>query len=93
MLARQVSSLAIELLMYQERLSHQEVGKFLRRNKAVIPEGVRDYILMGMEVPSFRHYSEMVSNYHQNLMNSPLDINPEIVIDFLENRIKTGGLD
>jgi len=46
-----------------------------------------------MEVPSFRHYSEMVSNYHQNFMTSPLDINPEIVIEFLETRIKTGGLD
>ena len=93
MLACQVSSLAIELLMYQERLSRQEVGKFLRSNKSVIPDSVRDYILMGMEVPSFRHYSEMVSNYHQNLMNSPLDINPEVVIDFLELKIKSGGLD
>ena len=93
MLARQVSSLAFDLLMYQERLSTQDVGKFLRRNKSAIPDEVRDYILAGMEVPSFRHYSEMVSNYNQNFLTSPLDINPEIVIEFLETRMKTGGLD
>jgi len=93
MLARQLSSLAFDLFMYQERLSLQDVRKFIRRNKSTISDEVHDYILAGMEVPSFRHYSEMVSNYHQNFMTSPLDINPEIVIEFLETRIKTGGLD
>lgn len=93
MLARQLSSLAFDLLMYQERISLQDVRKFMRRNKSAIPDEVHDYILAGMDVPSFRHYSEMVSNYHQNSLTSPLDINPEIVIDFLETRIKTGGLD
>jgi len=93
MLARQLSSLAVDLLMYQERLSFQDVRNFLRRNKSAIPDEVHDYILAGMEVPSFRHYSELVRNYHQNFLNSPLDINPEIVIDFLKKRIKTGGLD
>lgn len=91
MTARQLSSLALELLMYQERLSPPEATVYIRTPSKNIPEQVRAYILAGLEAPSFRHYSEILENYRMNSLDSPFDTPPEAVIKFLESRFEIGG--
>lgn len=91
MLARQLSALACEVLMYRQRLSADEVAIYVRRNQGKIPAKVRDYILAGIEVPSFRHYSEMAQQLRRDFKDSPLDLDPEVVIAYLENCIQPGG--
>ena len=93
MLARQISDLTINLLVYQERISADEVGSFIRRGKISMPPEVRNYLLAGLEVPSFRHYSEFINYWKLSNQASPLDLNPEMIIEFLESRVQIGGLE
>lgn len=91
MTVRQLSLLAFELTMYQERLSPPEATAYFRKFRTKIPDRVREYILAGVSAPSFRHYSESLENYRLNALESPFDTPPEAVIDFLESRFDNGG--
>lgn len=90
-IARELSLLAYEVLMYQERLTPNETNIFLKSRNSSIPDKVREYIQAGLEAPSFRHYLELVDNYRLNFLETPFETRPEVIIEFLEKRMESGG--
>jgi len=91
LLARNVAKLALEILAHQERQSLEQTQQRIESGKIRLPTEVQAYFQVGLDAPSFRHYSELMTLMRSTRSASPLDLDPEIVIRYLENRMKSGG--
>jgi hypothetical protein len=124
LLARHLADLASNVLVYQERQSPERIQNRIMSDDNVIPSGIRDYLRVGLNTPSFRHYTEYlgdkswfhllshnrISQYVRGMLrrkdpmcdgstlaagstlpHSPLQIDPEVIVHFLESKIPTGG--
>jgi hypothetical protein len=85
--ARSVCDLTINILMYHEQLPASEISQRIQRGVISLPAEVRNFILTTLELPSFRHYSESKEYWRRNFQASPLDIDPLVMIEFLESQI------
>ncbi|MBN1148038.1 MAG: hypothetical protein JXA78_12340 [Anaerolineales bacterium] len=91
LLARNLARLALEIFAHQERQSLEQTREHLQSGKVRLPPDIQAYIQVGLEAPSFRHYTDILALLHSTHSVSPLDLNPERVIEFLEHRIQIGG--
>jgi hypothetical protein len=91
LLARNMAKLALEMLAHQERQSLDETRQLIRAGKIRLPADVQAYFQVGLDAPSFRHYSEFLTLLRSTRSASPLDLDPEIVIQYLEERMESGG--
>ena len=124
LLARHFADLALDILVYQERQPYERIRDRVLTNYEEMPPELRDYLMVGLNTPSFRHYSEFLgstswfrirlryqlahlinslfrgkrnlqvndtTHYGGGLVASPLNLDPEIVIKFLESKIPSGG--
>jgi hypothetical protein len=91
MLARNLAGLALNLIADQERFSTEEAEKFIRRGRVNMPADVRKFVLAGLEVPSFRHYVELKKLQSGSYHDFSLDLDPEIIVNYLESQAKSGG--
>jgi AraC-like DNA-binding protein len=124
LLARHFADLVSNILAYQERQTLERIQARLLNNQEDIPPDIRDYLQVGLNMPSFRHYSEFLGGKHWlslsgrwlsihnignkprfksilptsstihegiNLKATPLNLDPEVIIQFLETKIPTGG--
>jgi hypothetical protein len=91
LLARNMAKLALEILAHQERQSLEEAQQLIRAGKIRLPVEVQAYFQIGLDAPSFRHYSEFLTLLRSTRSASPLDLDPEIIVQYLEGRIESGG--
>jgi hypothetical protein len=91
LLARNIAKLALEILAHQERRSLEQTRQLMQAGKIHLPPEVHAYLRVGLDAPSFRHYSEFLNLLRSTRSASPLDLDPEVVIRYLETRIESGG--
>ncbi len=118
LLARHLSDLTIQVLAYQDRQTPEQIRARILDGELDIPSTIWNYLQVGLNTPSFRHYSEFLNkrswirlstrfwitrciskiprignvfSIERTISPSPLDLDPEIIIQFLETRIPTGG--
>ena len=96
LLARHFAELALNLQSYQERQSLEQIRAQILSGKADISPAILDYFQVGLDTPSFRHYSELLarlkSTRHKSstLPLSPLNLDPEIIVQYLETKSQIG---
>jgi hypothetical protein len=91
LLARNMARLALGIMAHQERQSLEQTRQLIQTGKIRLPAEVRAYFQVGLDAPSFRHYSEFLTLLRSTRSASPLDLDPEIVIQYLEDRMDSGG--
>ena len=90
--ARQVADLVVSLIAQRERLSNEQARQAIKTGRVKLPPEILVYLQLGLDAPSFRHYSEYVQRYRYASGASPFDLDPQSIVTFLENEIKNGGL-
>lgn len=91
LLARNLARLTLDIFAHQERQSPEQARAHLQGGKYRLPPEILAYIQVGLDAPSFRHYTDLLALLHSTRSASPLDLDPEKIIEFLENRIQIGG--
>ena len=91
LLARQVARLAVDMIAHQERMNSGQASLRLQSGQIPMPPEIRDYLLAGLGLPEQSQFADLLP-MRSDHGASPLDLNPEIVVEYLENRIQTGGL-
>jgi len=89
LLARSITELALNTIAFQERQSLEIAQKRLLEGKIDLPPKITAYIQAGLDMPSFRHYSEFIANFRYARTNSPLELDVEEIIEFLENNAQS----
>jgi hypothetical protein len=85
LLARHLANLAVRIIAHQDRLSPEKVRKNLVDSESNLPPQVLAYFQVGLGSPSFRHYSDLLALFNSSRTMSPLEIDPEIIVNYLEN--------
>lgn len=88
LLAREMGNLTLRIIAHQERLSPGQARNLLQSGKITLPPGIQEYVAMGLDAPSFRHYSDLLVYMRANRYRPPQEIAPETMIEYLENRIQ-----
>jgi hypothetical protein len=91
LLAREIADLALHIVAHQERITHAQARIQLKSGAITLPPGIQEYIQMGLDSPSFRHYTDFLAYMRSTRHSAPLELDPEVVIEYLENRIYDGG--
>lgn len=91
LLARNLSKLTLEIFAHQERQSLEQARERLLTGKIHLPPEVQAYIQIGLAAPSFRHYTDLLALLRSTRSDSPLDLDPERIIEYLETRTQIGG--
>jgi hypothetical protein len=89
--ARQVAELAVTLVAQRERLPLEQAKQVIKDGKAKLPPQVLVYLQLGLDAPSFRHYTDQVRRYRYGSGASPFELDPEEIVAFLEGELKSGG--
>jgi hypothetical protein len=84
-LAQRLQKLTLETLAHNERLEPKQVRQDLAAGKLDIPPEIQAYLEAGMT--SFSHFLGAKSRFRLRRQSSPLDLNPEQVIKFLEDNV------
>lgn len=91
LLARNVSELAVAMIAHQERLTPAQTRVALRAGKVKLPPEVWAYLQVGLDAPSFPHYADFLSRLRSARHPSALDLDLEVILTYLEDKIDTGG--
>jgi hypothetical protein len=85
-LAHSLQRLTVETLAHNERTTIKEIRQRLSDGKLDILPEIQAYLLAG--IVSIGHFSEPKSRFRlRKKQSTPLDLNPELVIQFLEDQI------
>jgi hypothetical protein len=84
-LAQRLQKLTLEALAFNERLELKQVRQLLSAGRLDIPPEIQAYLEVGMT--SFSHSLGARSRFRLREQPSPLDLKPEQIIQFLEDRI------
>jgi hypothetical protein len=85
-LAHSLQRLTVEILTHNERTTIKEIRQRLSDGKLDILPEIQAYLLAG--IVSIGHFSEPKSRFRlRKKQSTPLDLNPELVIQFLEDQI------
>ncbi|MBN1992236.1 MAG: hypothetical protein JW953_06000 [Anaerolineae bacterium] len=84
-LAQRLHKLTLETLAHDERTTLQEMRQRLSQNQLDAPPEVLAYLEAGMT--SFSHFLEAQPRWRLKKQTSPLDLDPERVIQFLEDKV------
>jgi len=86
LLARHLANLTVKTIAHQERLSPEQFRTNLIAGEADLPPHVMEYLQVGLGSPSFRHYSDLLALFKTRKTRSPLEIDLEGIVDFLETK-------
>ena len=86
-LAHELSILTIDVLTSQDRLTTEQVLSRLMQNKYDLPPDMLEYIQNGLDVRKSFTQGEFEKRLFVFKKSSPLDIDPETIIEFLEREI------
>jgi hypothetical protein len=79
-LARQISQLALNIVAIQERLSPDQARQALLASRLNLPSDMQAYMIISLSTQSPHDYSDM----QINPKDDPLQIDPSIIIAYLE---------
>lgn len=85
-LAQHLQTLTLDILAYRERLSPAEIKQRLGQNTLPLPPDVQAYLQASMT--SFSHLLGSRSLFRPNASPAPLNLEPERIITFLEERLE-----
>ena len=63
----------------------------LKTGAIALPPGIQEYVQLGLDSPSFRHYTDFLAYMRAARHIAPLELDPEVIIRFLENKVNDGG--
>jgi hypothetical protein len=87
-LAREVSQLALESLANKERLTLEQARESLAAGRLKLPPHIQAYLAAGALSNSFGHYSQIEANLRVPGTRSPIDLDPEDIVSFLESKLE-----
>jgi hypothetical protein len=85
-LAREISQLAIAHLANQERLTLEQARDKLASGQLDLPPKIQAYLAAGALSKSFGQYTQAESGLRLPGTQSPLDINPDDIVSYLDNK-------
>jgi hypothetical protein len=85
-LAQRLSQLAIETLAFREQCPPQEISRRLRDGSLDLPAQLRDYLHAGSA--PFTPKPRQRRRFGQPAQTDPLAIDPQLVIDYLEDTLQ-----
>ena len=88
LLAREIADLTLRVIAHQERISVGQARNQLKSGLIQLPAEIQGYVEMGLDAPSFRQYTDFLAYMRSNRQSAPLDLDPEIIIEYLENRLE-----
>jgi hypothetical protein len=86
-LAREISQLAMASIANQERLTMEQARERLARGQLSLPPKIQAYLVAGALSRSFAHYTQTESQLRVPGTQSALDLKPEEIVSFLENKL------
>jgi hypothetical protein len=92
-LAQALNRLTWEMMGYKDRPSIQQMEAILKDNDSEIPEDILDYFQAGLQPYYPKSVPRFLSRYRFRRSQTPLNLEPGRVIQFLEERFdhQTGG--
>ena len=91
LLAREIAELTLRVVAHQERITRGQARTQLKSGRIQLPPGIHEYILMGLDAPSFRQYTDFLAYLRSNRQSAHLELDPEIIIKYLEENVNIGG--
>lgn len=85
LLANQLTDFTMELLAHRERISKEQSQNMLLNGAIDLPPNIKSFLLTGSEVPSFRHYADLISRSKTAGKPTPLKIDLYEIVEFLES--------
>ncbi len=90
-LARHLANLTLETPAYREKRSLRQMRQFLESEELGAPREIEDYLLAGLN-PNLPPRSHVIARMRQRVQakfrTPPLDLDPEIVVRFLEKQLE-----
>lgn len=87
-LAREISQLALESLANQERLTLDQARESLAAGRLGLPAPIQAYLSAGALSNSYGYYTQIEANLRVPGTHSPLDLDPEAIVSFLESKLE-----
>ena len=91
LLAREVAHLTLDVISHQERTTRGQARNLIKAGQVQLPAEFHDYVIVGLDSPSYRRYTDFLAYLRSSRHAEPLDIEPEVIIEYLENLYKIGG--
>lgn len=86
-LARELTALALQVISHHERMTEEQVQAQLESGNLRIPTEVLAYFQTSLETRSSQQYTELKAQYQARGLPSPLEMDPEQVIRYLEKSL------
>ena len=83
--ADRLSDFTLEILAHCERVNKEEVIEKMLDGKLDLPPVVEDFLRVGTEAPSFRHYTDLLIRSNQKRQDSALKTDIYAIVNFLES--------
>jgi hypothetical protein len=87
-LAREISTLALVGIANRNRLTPAGVRDELTAGRLDLPARIQAYLVAGSLPNSYSQYCEMISSLRLPGADSPLDLDPEEVVSYLEHELE-----
>jgi hypothetical protein len=90
-LAQHLLGLSLEAMAYRERVSPDELRQNLKSGTLTLPLPIKGYLQTGFTPVYTAHaglFSRIKQRLRQDVIRSPLDLNLEIIIQFLEDQME-----
>lgn len=106
LLARHLTELFLEVLATQEKQSSEIVKSRIMNGEYNIPPEIEAYLQAGLSAQSFQQYTQYLGNrlllrwinsypifrqIRNSVLPSPLNLDPAIMVEFIENQYTKGG--
>ena len=91
LLAREIADLTLRVIAHQERISLGQARNQLKSGQIQLPPEIQAYVQMGLDAPSFRQYTDFLAYLRSSPRSAPLEMDPEIIIEYLEENVNVGG--
>jgi hypothetical protein len=91
LLAREIADLTVRVIAHQERISVGQARNRLKSGSIQVPPEIQEYVEMGLDAPSFRQYTDFLAYMRSSRGSAPLELDPEIIIAYLEDNVNLGG--
>jgi hypothetical protein len=88
LLANQLSDFTIDLFAQRERISKEQAREQLLDGTINLPPNIKSFLIAGTEVPSFRHYTDLITRSNNSRMTAFLKIDLYEFVEFLESNFQ-----
>jgi hypothetical protein len=94
-LAQQLSDLTLETIAYRHQMDIPEIRRRFQAGQLGVPQTIRGYVRAGMgpmlwrtDSPFAHFLSRFFPRFRRENQLSPLSLNPELVVEFLEDQLE-----